>query len=373
MISDVPLGVFLSGGVDSSLIAALAARNSSAPVKTFTVGYDTGAVSELDEARRTARLLGTEHHELVVREADVVERFETVIGNLDQPLADQALLPLQAVAEFARGEVTVAVGGEGADELFGGYPRYRWLGRRVPFGGVLPRGTARRALARTRSHGRAERISRVAELLSRGPLMERNLDWVSSRRRHLRDTLYGPAARAGSDPDAVLSAFSRLGASANGVSPERRLMHVDQLHWLPDDVLTKADRAGMQVSLEIRTPYLERKLAEFAGSINHTEHLEPVGKSLLRELLGELLPAPTGRRPKTAFRVPASAWLRGPLAPVLAEQLSGGAAFSEGWFDREQARRVADLHQSGRADYAFALWPMLTFGVWLDRFRGNGG
>ncbi|HKP20496.1 MAG TPA: asparagine synthase (glutamine-hydrolyzing) [Thermoleophilaceae bacterium] len=371
MISDVPLGVFLSGGVDSSLIAALAARNSSAPVKTFTVGYDTGVVSELDAARHTAGLLGTEHHELVLREEDVVGRFRSVIGGLDQPLADQALLPLHAIAEFARSEVTVAVGGEGADELFGGYPRYRWLGRRIPFGGVLPAGTARLALARTRSHGRAERISRAAELLSRGPLMERNLDWVSSRRRHLRGELYGPALRTGSDPAAVLSAFAQLGASANGVSPVRRLMHVDQLHWLPDDVLTKADRAGMQVSLEIRTPYLERRLAEFAGSIDPAEHLEPVGKSLLREVLAEALPTP-GKRPKTAFRVPASHWLRGPLAPLLAEQLDGGAVFAEGWFDRDQVRRVAEAHRSGKADYAFALWPLLTFGTWLDRFRGNG-
>ena len=373
MISDVPLGVFLSGGVDSSLIAALAARNSSAPVKTFTVGYDTGAVSELDAARQTAAVLGTDHHELVLREADVVNRFETVIGGLDQPIADQALLPLQAVAEFARTEVTVAVGGEGADELFGGYPRYRWLGKNVPFGGVLPAGTARRAVARTRSHGRAERLSRLAELLSRGSLMERNLDWVSARRRHLRDSLYGPALHRGSDPAAVLSTFTRLGASANGVAPERRLMHVDQLHWLPDDVLVKADRAGMQVSLEIRTPFLERRLAEFASSIDPAEHLRPDGKGLLRELLADALPAPAGKRAKTAFRVPASDWLRGPLAPVLEQQLSRGAAFAEGWFDPEQVRRVAELHRAGKADYAFALWPLLTFGVWLDRFRGENG
>ena len=139
LIADVPLGVFLSGGVDSTLIAAIAAQESSAPVKTFTVGYDVGDVSEVEGARATALEIGSEHHELVLPLDEVARRVPSVLRSLDQPLADQSVPAFHAIAEFAREDVTVAVGGEGADELFGGYPRYRWLARAEALGGRLPR------------------------------------------------------------------------------------------------------------------------------------------------------------------------------------------------------------------------------------------
>jgi asparagine synthase (glutamine-hydrolysing) len=369
LVADVPVGVFLSGGVDSTLIAALAARAASGRVKTFTVGYADGSVNETEPARLTADALGTDHHEIVLDRDSVAARVPSVLASLDQPLADQALMPLHAVAEFARREVTVAIGGEGADELFGGYPRYRWLSRRVPFGGLLPASAPGAAVGRGSAHGRMERVSRLAEVLSRQSLSDRNLDWISARRRHLRDGLYGPAM-AGIDANAVSETLAGRAHSLNGVAPATALMHADQLQWLPDDVLMKADRAGMLVSLEVRTPYLHRELAEFAGTVSLHHHLEPTGKSILRELLGKALPErPSGR--KTAFRAPASGWLRGPLAPLFEDQLRSGAVYSEGWLDRTAVRRMFERHRDGSGDFAFALWPVLALGVWLDAFRSR--
>jgi asparagine synthase (glutamine-hydrolysing) len=143
-------------------------------------------------------------------------------------------------------------------------------------------------------------------------------------------------------------------------------MRLDQLQWLPDDVLFKADRAGMLVSLEIRTPYLHREVAEFAAAVPASVHLEDGGKALLRGVLRRIAPDLAGRRPKTAFRVPVADWLRGPLAPVLEDQLRSGAVFEHGWFDRRSARRIVDDHAAGRADRSGVLWPLLALGLWLD-------
>ena len=370
LIADVPLGVFLSGGIDSTLIAALAARASDRPIKTFTVGYDVGAVSETAQARRTAQELGTEHHELVLTQEQLARRVPALLAEMDQPLADQALVPLHSIAEYARRDVTVAVGGEGADELFGGYPRYRWLWRGEQLGGALPPAVAARlaALARRTLHSRADRIG---DVLAPGHLLERHIDWVTARRRTLRERLYGPVLAARLPASGVLD---DLAGRLNGAATRpvmQQLMVLDQLHWLPDDVLVKADRAGMRVSLELRTPYLNRELAEFAGTVSERVHARDGGKALLRALLEQVAPEAARRRPKTAFRVPTADWLRGPLAPVLEHQLAHGSAYAEGWFDRKQAAGLAGEHFAGTRDASTALWPLLAFGLWLDRIRGQ--
>ncbi len=373
LIADVPLGVFLSGGLDSTLIAALAARHATVPLKTFTVGYDVGGVNETQAAAATARALGTVHHELVLSEADVAGRVPALLAALDQPLADQALPALHAVAQLARQEVTVAIAGEGADELFGGYPRYRWLGRAARWQRFVPDalGTqAERALSAAPLAGRARRIG---YLLDGRPILERHLDWVTERRRGLRAHLYGPRlADQATDEHLLVD----LTARADGhlvPSVAGGLMHLDQRHWLPGDVLVKADRAGMQVSLEIRTPYLHREIAEFAAGVAPEVHLADGGKALLRALLADVLPADTAQRPKTAFRVPAAQWLRGPLAPVMAHQLEGGCLYAEGWIDAEATRGLVADHAAGRADHSHAIWPLLALGLWLDRQRGHDG
>jgi len=370
MIADVPLGVFLSGGVDSTLIAALAARVSRDPIKTFTVGYDVGEVSEAQGARITARELGSDHHELVLSKSEVAGRVPAVLAALDQPLADQSLVAFHAIAEFARREVTVAVGGEGADEVFGGYPRYRWLARAEALGGVLPDRLATAGSHLLAAGVRNGRARRLADVVRPAASMERHLDWVTDGRRALRQRLYGPRLAPGRRQEDLVSELQQLNASADG-SVEGRFMLLDQLHWLPGDVLVKADRASMLVSLEVRTPYLNHELAEFAATISPSLHARRRGKALLRELLSRVLPGSVLRRPKTAFRVPAADWLRGPLRRTMEEQLVCGCVFEEGWFDRRAASELLEEHCRGERDLSGALWPVLALGLWLDRMRGR--
>jgi asparagine synthase (glutamine-hydrolysing) len=369
LIADVPLGVFLSGGLDSTLIAALAARVSDKPIRTFTVGYDTGAVSEAAQARRTAQALGTEHHELVLTQKELLARVPALLAGMDQPLADQALVSLHAIAEHARRDVTVAIGGEGADELFGGYPRYRWLGRSEQLGAVPAR--LRSGLALVASGAPHPRAARVADVLRPGQPLERHLDWVTLGRPALRPRLYGPALRGRVSPSGLAADLAGRLNGASGGPVIRQLMILDQLHWLPDDVLVKADRAGMRVSLEVRTPYLNRELAEFAATVSERVHVRNGGKSLLRALLTQVAPEAAHRRPKTAFRVPAAQWLRGPLAPLVDAQLAHGSAFAEGWFERDEVAALVSEHRAGTRDRSGAIWPLLAFGLWLDRIRGR--
>jgi asparagine synthase (glutamine-hydrolysing) len=373
MVADVPLGVLLSGGVDSTLIAAVAADVSSSPVKTFTVGYDVGEVNETEPAREAARALGTDHHELVLTSDEIARGAPGVIARLDQPLADQALVAMHAVSAFARREVTVAVGGEGADELFGGYPRYRWMQRAEALEQRLPgplAAAAGRALAAT-PVGHARELARVVAPAS-SP--ERQLDWVTAGRRHARETLYGPRLRdrLGHSPVAGLQAFLDDGAARNGSTGiAGRLMRLDQRHWLADDVLVKADRASMQVSLEVRTPYLHPELAEVCAAAGTDAHLGRGGKAILREVLERRVPGSLAKRGKTAFRVPAADWLRGPLAETLERQLESSRAFADGWFAHDAVRRLSTEHAAGR-DRSAVLWPLMCFGLWLDGMAERG-
>jgi asparagine synthase (glutamine-hydrolysing) len=369
LISDVPLGVFLSGGVDSTLVAAAAARASSAPLQTFTVGYDTGAVNETLVARRTAQRLGSEHHEVTLGQVEVRELAPALLAALDQPLGDRAVLPLHVLSRFARPRVTVALGGEGADELFGGYPRYRWLQRSRRFEQALPAAAAAGigALARAGARG-AGWGERAAQRLAPGPLLERNLDWATAERRHARAELYGPRLRE-LDRERVVRDTSARAGELDGATV-RWLMRLDQVHYLPDDVLFKTDRAGMLASLEIRTVFLERELADFAASLDTATHLAGGGKALLRAMVpdGLLESSPSRRYRKTAFRVPAAEWLRGPLADTLREQVARGTVYEQGWIDRSAAAALVEAHISGRADCSDRLWPLLALGLWLDGF-----
>lgn len=365
LIADVPLGVLLSGGIDSSLIAILAAEASSKPIKTFTVGYDVGGVAETAGARSTARELGSDHHELILLEADVAARVPDVLAQLDQPLADQALVATHAIAEFARREVTVAVGGEGADELFGGYPRYRWL-RRAAMLDVVPAPARTVTASLVESLPAPGRVARLAPVIAPQPTVERHIDWVTSGRRHLRHDVYGPALSGFVEDQIVTEVAARTDQAFHRGAPAAA-MRLDQAHWLPDDVLAKADRASMLNSLELRTPYLHRELAEFASSVPANLHTARGGKQLLRALAQDLgLSAAT--RAKTAFRVPAADWLRGPLAGVLAEQVRSGALYERELISRTGVSRMITEHGEHRADWSQVLWPLLALGVWADRF-----
>jgi asparagine synthase (glutamine-hydrolysing) len=367
MIADVPLGVLLSGGVDSTLVAAIAAAASSSRLKTFTVGYDTGAVNELEPARRAATALGSDHHQVVLRSSDVAARVGRVITALDQPLADEALVAMHALAEFARQEVTVVIGGEGADELFCGYPRYTWLFRAERLHRVAPRRALVAASRGASALGDSRRARRLRDLLTPQSTAVRSASWVTAGRPEARDHVYGPRLHAlMATMEGIVGPARENGACG---CPVAAAMRRDQEVWLPDDVLMKADRASMQVSLELRTPYLERDLAEFAYSVPIDVHRRGGGKYLLRETLAQLMPGAVSHRKKVAFRTPTADWLRGPLTPLVEEHVLHGALTGEGWFDAAALTRLARQHSEGQEDHTGVLWPALTLGLWLDSLR----
>jgi len=276
------------------------------------------------------------------------------------------------VADFARRDVTVAVGGEGADELFGGYPRYRWLARGDELVQRLPGPLLKAGVTAGRVVPRSSRMRRLADAIDPQPLAERHIDWVTQRRRHLREHMYGPALSEQASAVGVVEQTSRiLGETHDGQGVAERFMRLDQRHWLPDDVLAKADRATMLVSLEMRTPYLHREIAELAAAAPASVHMKGGGKAVIRELLGRALPGAETKRPKAAFRVPAGEWLRRPLAGQLHRQARTGALCAEGWFDGAVLAQVIDMHLTGAQDLSAVLWPLLALGLWLDRLRGN--
>ncbi len=371
IVADVPVGVFLSGGVDSTLVAHAAAAASTRRLQTFTVGYDVGAVDETERAREVARRLGSEHHEVTLTEQDVAVRVPELLSRLDQPLADRATVPLHALSQFARPRVTVALGGEGADEVFGGYPRYRRIEQARRVHAALPHPVSRTLAGALGLGGRWPAGVRASSRLAPTPVLERNLDWVTAERRHRRAAIFGPRMAELDRGRVVADLASRAGELAGGPAA-RWLMRLDQTHYLPDDVLVKTDRASMLVSLELRTVFLHAGLAELAGSLDTSLHLAGAGKALVHELLPrDAIPASRlGRYRKTAFRVPAAQWLRGPLRPVLDEQLAGGSIYSEGYFDRHAVQRLVREHVESRHDHSDTLWPLLAFGLWADRFHG---
>ena len=331
LISDVPLGVFLSGGVDSTLVAAIAARCSTDPIKTFTVGYEEGDVNEIEPARAAAQLLGADHHALILSSARAAaRRAVSVLSALDQPIGDQALIALHAVAEFARQDVTVAVGGEGADELFGGYPRYRWLARVDQVERRVPAPVLHAGAAMIRRSGRlAFRPARRSWIHSL--LLERHIDWVTGRRRHWRDRLYGPALSARVDRRNVVSIITGQIPGDGAIGLAERFMRPRPAP------LAARRRAGQG------RPRDDAGLARDANSLTSIARSQSSPPRRRRprtwrvaarrssgSCCGEPCPAPMSDRAKVAFRVPAGDWFRRPLAGQLRRQVAEGAICARG-------------------------------------------
>src|SRR5262249_2061957 len=229
------------------------------------------------------------------------------------------------------------------------------IDRRMP-GLLRERAAAAAAMLPTRA-------GRLQHVLAAEPLADRHVDWVTEGRRAIRPSLYGPRLREHVRRTPAINLPGN--GSANGSVPGA-LMRLDQQHWLPGDVLAKADRASMQISLELRTPYLQRELAELAATVPPSVHVRSGGKLVVRRLLERVLPDASHRRSKVAFRTPTADWLRGPLAPALRAQLEESTLYADGWFERDAVRRLADEHASGARDWTKVLWPIFALGTWLD-------
>jgi asparagine synthase (glutamine-hydrolysing) len=371
MISDVPLGAFLSGGLDSSLIVALMARQSSRPVKTFSIGFTGGDRLDVDVARTVAAHLETEHVEFEVG-PNALGVIPSLVAKHGEPFADPSSVPTYYVSKLAREHVTVALTGDGGDEIFEGYDRYRWM-RQLGAVGRLG-GPATGALGRIAATVEDRASGRISRLARRGRrVMEETTVPVDLRYARLMVHLGADQKRQAYDP-----AFARahgfdaseryltdiMARGPRGLS--ERLSHVDALTYLPGSVLAKVDIASMAVALEARAPLLDQAIAEFAARLPGSMKLKgPHGKWLLRQVATGLVPDQVLRRPKRGFGLPMATWLRGPLEPMIREMLTDGRLARRGIFTQEGLTNALEGYLSGAARDDLSFWTLLMLELWF--------
>ena len=363
LLSDVPVGVLLSGGIDSSLLAAFAAEESSDRVRTFSIGFEERSFDELGHARLVAERYGTLHHELILR-PDAALLLPALADAFDEPFADSSALPTYLVSELASREVKVALSGEGGDELFGGYYTYAADLLALRFGrlAALARPFAERLPTSTRRASfdyKAKRFARAAHL----PPLERHQAWKEIFSPDLRGELRGRDASF--DPvDLHRERFDET----DGADLLARLQDVDLGLYLVDDLLVKTDRASMAHSLEARVPYLDDVVTSFALALATRHKVRGLRKKvLLRRAAAPLLPRAIVYGKKRGFSIPAAAWLRGELEPFARDTLGADALRRQGFFDPEVVRRLIDDHVEGREDRSRQLWGLLAFTLWYER------
>ena len=379
MIADVPLGAFLSGGIDSSTVVALMQAESRTPVKTFSIGFPEADYDEAPYAKSVAEHLETDHHELRVSASEALALVEKIPEWYDEPLADNSAIPTYLVSKFARSQVTVTLSGDGGDELFGGYPWYgfgRKLGERLA-GVPAP---LRRAVAgglRLLSHEAWDSLARVVP----GNLRpERVGDRVHKLALLLDlpnpDEVYRYLVGQWHDPAAVSPLVVRRDEGDwRGTGPSdvpdftERMMYYDTLGYLPDDILTKVDRASMAVGLEARVPLLDHRVVEFAWRLPRSLKVEgSLTKRVLRQVLQRHVPKALFDRPKQGFEQPIAHWLRGPLRDWAEENLSEKQLSSEGIFDPAPIRARWQEHLSGARNWQYPIWNILMFQEWKRRW-----
>ena len=364
MVADVPVGAFLSGGIDSSVVTAVMQSQSTRRVKTFSIGFEDPAYDEAEHAQAVARHLGTDHTQLYITDQDARDVIPELPRIYDEPFADSSQIPTYLVAKLAREQVTVSLSGDGGDELFCGYPRYlvfqkSW--RRVAFVPRMLRQTGGRALTSLLVHSPARRFHRVAALLADGRA----------------ETLYRELVSAWKDPSELVYGSRELNCAFTGPpsfgrlrEPLRRMMYIDLLSYLPDDILVKVDRATMAVSLESRAPLLDHQLVEFALQLPHHQLLRGgETKWILRQVLDRYVPRALVERPKMGFGVPLGSWLRGPLRPWAAERLDGGHLAGDGFFNPAPVQEKWQQHCAGDHDWSAYLWRILMFQDWYGKAR----
>jgi asparagine synthase (glutamine-hydrolysing) len=386
MLSDVPLGAFLSGGIDSSTVVALMQAQSSRPVKTFSIGYDDPAYNEAEHAAAVARHLGTDHTELYLQPGDALAAIPSLPSVYDEPFADASQVPTLLVSRLARQKVTVALSGDGGDEVFAGYNRYHLAARNWGRISKVPR-PLRRVAAKGLEALSPEQWSKVAGALA--PILPASLRGASGEKVHKAarglasasaDELYQGLVSSWRDPGAVVIGGSEpatLGpdvlARLGGLGTCERMMALDMLTYLPDDILTKVDRAAMSVSLETRVPLLDHRVIEYAWQLPLDLKLRGgESKWVLRQLLYRHVPRALIERPKMGFGIPIHAWLRGPLKGWAEELISERRLTGEGYFRPEPIRAAWEAHQSGRANLQYQLWGILMFQAWLENSSQQG-
>ena len=375
LMSEVPLGAFLSGGIDSSAIVALMAQESSEKVKTFSIGFEEQDFSELHHARRVAAHVGAEHHEFIVR-PDAMEILPTLVEHYGEPFADSSAIPSYYVSRETRKYVTVALNGDGGDECFAGYERYAAMNLAQRYAKVLPaviRDGVIRNVARAlpEFQSRANPLRKAQRFLAAASLspVQRYLRWVSAFDEQAKLNLYS------SDFRSETAAFSTIGflepwfAKANGAGIVDASLLTDTMTYLPNDLLVKMDIASMTVSLEARSPFLDHHLMEFAASLPESLKLRGMTtKYLLKRVLKKFVPEENLTRAKMGFGVPIGHWFRGTMQPFLRETLLSEKSLARGLFNRDSVRQLIDQHVANKVNHEHRLWSLLMLELWFQRF-----
>jgi len=369
LLSDVPLGAFLSGGLDSSLIVALMARHMTERVKTFAIGFaGEPSFDETAHARRVAELLGTDHHEFIV-EPDAISLLPFLVWHHDQPFADSSAIPTYLVSQHTRAHVTVALSGDGGDELFAGYERFHAAGlaahyRRLPALARAAIGRGVRALPEATSYrGFAQRARRFVQGAEQEPRAA-YFDWMRVfDDAQIAALLIDPPAAS---PTAHFAAHFRPDDPRDFTA---QLLDVNLRTYLPDDLLVKADRSSMAASLEARSPFLDQDLLALAARVPSNLKLRSgVTKYILKQLAAGLLPPEIINRPKHGFGVPVGRWFREDLRQYARDILLDPQTLSRGYFRDSAVRALLDEHSSGRRNHGARLWTLLTFEWWHRLF-----
>lgn len=380
MISDVPLGAFLSGGVDSSNVVAIMQAISNRPVKTFTIGFHESAFNEAGYAAAVANHLGTDHTELYITHQEALAVIPRLPTLYDEPFADPSQIPTFLVSELARQHVTVSLSGDGGDELFAGYDRYSWGQRIWQTTGWIPgplRGAFFTPLSTIHPNTWSKLLKAVNPLVSKTTLSYNIPDRIQKlleiMAANSRGNLYRQLVSLwkcpeklvihGNDPNTV---FTNPGPGSK-LSFMQWMMYIDLITYLPDDILVKIDRASMGVSLEARVPYLDdHRVAEFAWRLPMSMKVRNgQTKWLLRQVLYQYVPPKLIERPKMGFGVPIDTWLRGPLRDWAEDLLSESLLRDQGFFDPALIRHTWDEHLQGIRDWKYHLWTVLMFQAWL--------
>jgi len=377
MVADVPLGAFLSGGIDSSTVVAVMQALNPRPVKTFTIGFDDAAFNEAEKAKRIAAHLGTEHTDLYVSPTDAMDVIPKLADIYDEPFGDSSQIPTTLVSQLARQDVTVSLSGDGGDELFGGYDRY------LQGQGLWNRLQAIPSPLRPLIAGafRAIPVSAwnavfavLPASLTPGQKGE-TMHWLAGNMRGGNfDALFRRLVSTWNEPEALV-----LGAN-EAVSPYwdaahtcgnvlDRMMYLDSITYLPDDIMAKLDRASMSVGLEAREPLLDHRIFDFAWRLpEHMKFRDGQGKWLLRQVLGRYVPATLTDGPKQGFSVPIGDWLRGPLRDWAEDLLSEQRLSEDGLLNTAEVRRTWDRLLAGHTGADARIWTVLMAQAWRQRW-----
>ena len=374
LVSDVPLGILLSGGIDSSTVAAFATQHATERVKTFSIGFEEDSFDESKYARQVAKYLDTEHYEEKLSATTAGDLISEIGAWLDEPLSDGSLIPTFLLAQFVRKHVTVALGGDGGDELFAGYPMYyahtvAAKYTRVP--SLIRKGVIEPVVKRLPVSTKNMSFDYKAKRFVRGAnldTVERHHSWFGSFSREEQTQFLTPEILAASDGD-IYRGPRELLALCDATTEIEQMQFLDINYYMAEDILTKVDRAAMAVSLETRAPFLDPRVGQFAASLPLEYKLNgKSGKHILRLAMADLLPASILHRPKKGFGIPIAEWLKGRLNPLMHDLLSPTRLKEQGIFDADYVQKLITEHQRGTASHHKQLWTLLVFQLWYDNF-----